>query len=165
MSAASAYAPALYATAATVLGATLGTAGVSSNFTAANLTATGVTAGTAGVNITTGGQVLCGATLNVGGPQNCTSVASGYSSAVALGAPANLISCSHATNNFFRLPAAAIGLACNAVNIGASTIGLIGGANGVCLVGVASSALATMDASGSGIELICDGTNWHKRAM
>ena len=129
------------------------------------LTATSLNAGSATISNLYATAIAATATYNAGGNSSCTTAASAYTSATAVAQPVNLISISAATNNFFRLPAAYLGLSCNVINIGASTVGLIGNSNGVSLAGAASTALATADATGCALELVCDGTNWHKRAQ
>ena len=157
---------------------TAGSAVVSTNLTVRSLLSASSLTGAAGnitaltalgvvnTNLTVASNLaLCGATLNSGGASNCSATASAFSSLPACAAPVNLISASHSSNNLFRLPAALIGLACNVVNIGASTIGLVGNTSNVSFASAASTALATANATGSAINLVCDGTNWWHRVV
>ena len=63
------------------------------------------------------------------------------------------------------MPTAAVGAICEVANIGQSTIGLVGAVSGQSIVSAATTALATVNASGSALNLICDGTNWWKQAV
>ena len=109
------------------------------------------------INVGTGNMVLGGALLVSGG----SDVA--LTNAVALPGPVAMLSVGTATNNYFKLPAPAIGLNVNVVNLG-STAGVIGGA-GESVAGATSTALATANAVGSAVNLVCDGTNWWHKAI
>ena len=76
-----------------------------------------------------------------------------------------MLSVATASNNYFKLPAAALGLACNVINVGASTAVLIGDTTDVSIASATAASLATANASGSALNLVCDGTNWWKRAL
>jgi hypothetical protein len=122
---------------------------------------TGLTA--AALNVGTGGAVLAGSVIASGATSGCASAASAFSSAVSLSRPVNLISVGTAVSNYFRLPVASVGLMCNVVNVGGSTVGLIGNTSGVSIAGATSTALATAKAPGAALDLVCDGTDWHQR--
>ena len=109
------------------------------------------------INVGTGNMVLGGALLVSGGS------AVALTNAVAIPGPVAMLSVGTQTNNYFKLPAAAVGLNVNVVNLG-STAGVIGGA-GESVAGATSTALATANAVGSAINLVCDGTNWWHKAI
>ena len=125
--------------------------------------ATGLTAGTivgtnlTAPNITNASKLVMGGTIaSVGGTAATASLCS------VLAGPLQMISVTDAAKNYFKMPAAAVGLCVNVINLG-STVGLLGAA-GESIASATSVALATADAVGSALELVCDGTNWWKRA-
>jgi hypothetical protein len=127
--------------------------------------ATGLTAGTiigtnlTAPNITNASKLVMGGSIAITG-----GTAAVDTQANAVAGPLQLISVGTATNNYFKLPTAALGLCVNVVNLG-STVGIVGHTAGVSIVSATSQALATANATGSAMELVCDGTNWWKRAL
>lgn len=113
-----------------------------------------------GAQTVTGNRVLGAGTIQVSG-----GTAAVDTQATALLTPTlALISVGTATNNYFKLPAAAKGIVCNVINLG-STAGLVGATAGVSIASATSVGLATANAIGSGLNLVCDGTNWWHRAI
>jgi hypothetical protein len=138
-------------------GATIPNIVASSAMSLNSLLGTNVSIGAATI---TGNNVLGCGTVQVSG-----GTAAVDSQATALLTPVlNLISVGTATNNYFKLPTAAKGLCVNIVNLG-STAGLVGHTAGVSIASATSAALATANASGSAVNLVCDGTNWWHRAI
>ena len=128
-----------------------------SKIEANSILATNISVGAASV---TGNRVLGVGTIQVSG-----GTAAVDTQATALLTPTlNVISVGTATNNYFKLPAAAKGIVCNVVNLG-STAGILGATAGVSIASATSVALATANATGSALNLVCDGTNWWHRAL
>jgi hypothetical protein len=129
--------------------------------------ATGATLGTilgtniTAPNITNASKLIQGGAIITSG--GSTTAAAAASDCIAIGGPLVMISVASATRNYFKMPAAAVGLCVNVVNLG-STAGLLGAA-GESIASATSVALATANAVGSGLDLICDGTNWWKRGI
>ncbi len=131
---------------------------VATGLSAKSILATDVSVGAATV---TAQRVLGGATIQVSG-----GTAAVDTQATALLSPTlAMISVGTASKNYFKLPNAAIGLCVNVINAGASTIGLLGDTAGVSFASATSTALATANASGSALNLVCDGTNWWHREV
>ena len=131
---------------------TAGTAGISSNLTAANLTATGVVVGTGGMTMTGGKQVLGVAFSSSGGSTN--------TAAMQLpNAPIVLLNCTSA-GAFYKLPASAVGLACNVVNVGSGSAIVIAGVSTQSIHNVTTRALGVSSATSAAVRCVCDGTNW-----
>ena len=146
----------------------------SSNLSVASVLATNISIGTAlsvasilGTNVSVGAATVTGNMVRGAG----TIMVTGGSAAVDTQATVvnspnmAMLSVGTATKNYFKLPVAAQGIVCNVVNLGASTAGLIGHTAGVSFASATSTALATVGASGSALNLVCDGTNWWKRAL
>lgn len=121
------------------------------------ITALGATAGTNGINCAVGPLVLASKYISGG-------TGSVASQAVLLSSPICLLSLGTSDSKYFKLPAPAGGLmACNVINLGSAAC-LIGNA-GESLANATVASLASMSATGSAIDLVCDGTNWWKRAV
>ena len=104
------------------------------------------------------------------GGTSATVAATKWSTVQQLTDAVNFISVQNATSNYYRLPAAAMGLGRCAINIGASTAALIGAVSGVLLRGTNGVtthmiALGENGAAANAVDLICDGTNWHRKAI
>jgi len=145
----------------------------STGMTAAALTAPSIVATSAmslnsllGTNASVGAMTVTGnRVLGCGTVQVSGGTAAVDTQATALLSPTlNLISVGTSTNNYFKLPTAAKNICCNIVNLG-STAGIVGHTAGVSIASATSVALATANASGSAVNLVCDGTNWWHRAI
>lgn len=149
---------------------------VATGITGGNLSAaTGLTVGSTGrVNVVSCTGIIIGTsgrTDTAAYPYEAVTVAASGLAAQSSGqtlptAPAILLSVTGQTG-YFALPAPAAGLAVNIINIGASSALIqaatgAGSSNSVNNVST-GLALATKGASGSGRDLICDGTNWWLR--
>jgi hypothetical protein len=128
---------------------------------------TGLTAGTilgtnlTAPNVTNASKLIQGGAVVTSG--GSTTAAAAASDCIAIGGPLVVVSVGVATRNYFKLPTPVLGLCMNVVNLG-STAGLLGAA-GESIASATSVALATANAVGSGLDLICDGTNWWKRGI
>ena len=111
-----------------------------------------------------------GTAVFIAGGTSGTVAATKWSTVEQLTDAVNFVSVQAATSNYFRLPAAARGLGRCVVNIGASTAALIGASSGVLLRGTNGVtthmiALGENGAAANAVDLVCDGTNWHRKAI
>lgn len=161
--------------------ASSGTAGIFADLTADSATITAESAASilaTNVSIATGltasAAVIHGVTLGTGGavrtagpdvPGGAIQVSGGTAASVAtvLNSPVQMVSAGTSSKNYWKLPTPAVGRCVNVVNVGGSTAGLVGAA-GESIASATSVALATVDAAGGSLDLVCDGTNWWKRA-
>ncbi len=127
----------------------------STGMTAAAATIKGLNVGTDGM-VQTGGSRVFGGVVAVSG-----GTAAVASQATVIAGPLIMISVGTSSNNYFKLPSITRGLCVNIINLG-STAGLVGAA-GESIASATSVALATANAAGSGLSLVCDGTNWWHR--
>ena len=119
---------------------------------------TSILVGTGGFTQSNGPQVFGSSAVYVTG-----GTAANTANATLLSSPVNLLSVGTSNKNYFCLPAASAGLCVNVVNLG-STVGLwAAGSNSIA--SATSVSLATANAAGSALELVCDGTNWWKRVL
>ena len=122
------------------------------------LTALGAVVGTNGINCVSGPMVLGSKHVSGG-------TAAVDTQAVLISAPVAYLVLTAAGNNYFKLPAVVAGLCQNVINAGTLTAGLVGRTAGVSINSATSVSLATANATGAALDLICDGTNWWKRAQ
>jgi hypothetical protein len=119
--------------------------------------ATGIT--TPSLKVGTGSMIIGNSVPNVSG-----GTAAVASQATVINGPMAIISVGTSTNNYFKLPAPAMGLQANVINLGGSTAGLVGAA-GESIASATSVALATANATDSALNLFSDGTNWWKKSL
>ena len=134
-----------------------------------SLTATALQVGAGVVNLGSALSMISSVApiVTAGCSSNGIGVASNWNTlfTVMLNSPVNLISCANTTNNYFRLPAPTLGVVCDVLNLGASTCVVIGNSSAANVCGASTINLATMNAAGSAVSLICDGTSWWKQAV
>ncbi len=116
------------------------------------LTAAAIRAGAGGINVTAG-NIIEGAQLGMTG-------GTADSSAQAITAQNALLAFTASTNNFYALPAPAIGLLVNVINRVGSTAALVANNATQSIQGATSFSIATSNAVGGAPSLFCDGTNW-----
>jgi len=122
------------------------------------ITALGATAGTNGIQCISGPMVLGSKHVSGGSAAVDTQ-------AVLISAPVAYLVLTDAAKQFFKLPAASAGLCQNVINCGTLSAGLVGRTAGVSINSATSVALQTANATGAALDLICDGTDWWKRAQ
>ena len=118
------------------------------NISAANMTANNLVVGTGGV---------------LQGTLSSYTGGTATSAAQTMSAGNTLLAFTASTNDYFALPAPAVGLACTPINRVGSTAALIGNAATQSIDGATSKLIATSGAAGCAPSLICDGTNWWRR--
>jgi hypothetical protein len=159
--AATAYATALTAAAATIPTLSAGSVALSSAASINSALATNVSIG-GGLSI--GGNFVKGQSIFTSGGISGTDAATKWSTVQQLTNGLCFLSVTNATNNFFRLPAAAIGLGVNAINIGSSAV-IIPAASAVsCYNSLGTSTtgytLASGGANSNAINVVADGSRW-----
>ena len=151
---------------ALVLGASKEIGTISSaSINAATLTNINVSAATiTALNVGTGG-----AALTAGGNTEAISFASSggstASDAMQLPKARGVLLNVSSAGAYFKLPAPALGVAYNVINSGAASGILVAYTTTRSIANVSSIALAAQHAAGSGMDLVCDGTDWHKRVV
>jgi len=132
-------------------------ANIASNLQANSILVTNLSVG-AGLTMTLGAPVLGRSYASSGGSTNTLAMQLPTGPVVML----NVTS----AGAYFALPAPVYGLACDVVNVGSVTGNLVpsagaGSSNSIDLTTVRS--LGKSASTDSGLQLICDGTNWWRR--
>ena len=115
------------------------------------------------------GNFNVGASIFTSGGTSATVAATKWSTVQQLTNSLCFVSATNATNNYFRLPAVAVGLAVDIVNIG-SAAAIIPDVSAVVMRNFSGGttthllSLASGGAAANAVALVCDGTQWWQRA-